>query len=243
MAKSEFEHQSTVNMVLAGMRRDILLGKYKDRKGISEAEIAGKYHVSRSSVRVVCRTLISDGLMIEKRNGRKEIVTVTEKYIEDLCQTRSVLECAACRIILERKNNDFLKLLSIVGEFYSGLQIEDGEKRRYALADANDRFHEEIFQMTENITLIQCMHTIWPMISTIVFFNASLAPDMNEHDNYESHKKITDMLMEKDPDVLEFVRYHSEEAAIKDVLRAIDQAREKLGDNDVVEDNGEIFGY
>ena len=227
MAKSEFEHQATVNMVLAGMRRDILLGKYKGRKGISEAEIAGKYQVSRSSVRVVCRTLISDGLMIEKSNGRKEIVTVTEKYIEDLCQTRSILECAACRIILERQNNDLLKLLSIVGKFYSDLQIEDREKRRYELVDSNDRFHKEIFAMTDNVTLIQCMHTIWPMISTIVYFNASLAPDLNEHGNYESHKKIAEMLMEKDPDVLEFVRYHSEEAAMTDVLRAIEQAKKE----------------
>ena len=40
MAKSEFEHQATVNMVLAGMGRDILLGKYKGIKGISGAEIA-----------------------------------------------------------------------------------------------------------------------------------------------------------------------------------------------------------
>ena len=71
------------------------------------------------------------------------------------------------------------------------------------------------------------MHTIWPMISTIVFFNASLAPDLNEHGNYESHKKIAEMLMEKDPDVLEFVRYHSEEAAMTDVLRAIEQAKKE----------------
>lgn len=227
MARSEFEHQSTVNTVLAGMRKDILLGNYRDRRSISEAEIAAKYQVSRSSVRVVCRALISDGLMIEKENGRKEIVPVTEKYIEDLCQTRSLLECAACRIILERKNNDFLNLLRIVGEFYSALQIEDREYRRQALVDANDRFHNEIFAMAGNVTLIQCMRIIWPMISTIVFFNASLAPNMNEHDNYESHKKITEMLMEKDPEVLEFVRYHSEEAAMKDVLRAIIQEKKE----------------
>lgn len=227
MARTEFERQSTVSMVLSGMRRDILLGKYKDRTGISETEIAEKYRVSRSSVRVVFRALISDGLMIEKENGRKEILAVTDKYLEDLCLTRSVLECAACRIILEKKNNNFRKLLQIVGEFYSVRQIEDREERRMTMLDAHDRFHDEVFVMTENATLIQCMRTISPMISTLIYFNASLDPDRNEHDYYESHKKIVEMLMDRDPDVVEYVRYHSQEAAIKDVLRGIEQAKEQ----------------
>lgn len=47
----EKSRQATVAAVLSGLRRDILLGAYGDERQISEAEVANKYQVSRSSVR------------------------------------------------------------------------------------------------------------------------------------------------------------------------------------------------
>ena len=148
-----------------------------------------------------------------------------KKYIEDLCLTRSILECEACRLIINKKNNDFTKLLHIVGGFYSALQEEDRDKRRLLLVELNESFHDQIFQMTENISLIQCRRTIAPMLSTIVHFNASLDPDMNEHGNYESHNKIAQMLMDKNPEVIEFMGYHVQDAAMKDLLRVLEHAQ------------------
>lgn len=225
MNAKEFDRQYTVATVLAGMREDIFLGKYKNKQSISEAEIAKKYGVSRSSVRAAFQELISDGLLEMKDNGRKELRTIDKKYIEDLCLTRSILECEACRIILDKRNNDFTKLLHIVGGFYSALQEEDRDKRRHLLVELNENFHDQIFTMTENVSLIQCRRTIAPMLSTIVHFNASLDPNMNEHGNYESHNKIAQMLMDKNMEVIDFMRYHVQDAAMKDVLRAIEQAQ------------------
>ena len=78
--------------------------------------------------------------------------------------------------------------------------------------------------MADNIALLQCHRTISPMLQTIVALNATLEPEQNEHGYYESHKKIVEMLMEKDEDVIEYIRYHALNATKNDIMLAIERA-------------------
>ena len=95
--------QATVATVLTGMRHDILLGKYENMKQISELEVAQKYQVSRSSVRSAFQILERDGLLEAQPNGRKVLKKIDQKYIKDLCKTRSILECEAVQLILQQE--------------------------------------------------------------------------------------------------------------------------------------------
>ena len=115
--------QATVATVLTGMRHDILLGKYENTKQISELEVSQKYQVSRSSVRSAFQILERDGLLEALPNGRKVLKKIDDKYIKDLCRTRSILECEAVQLILQQEKNDFSQLLHIVGQFYSVKQM------------------------------------------------------------------------------------------------------------------------
>lgn len=215
---SESSRQVTVATVLVGLRQEILLGTYGGERQISENEVAQKYHVSRSTVRSVFQTLERDGLLEIQPNGRKLLKKVDQKYIQDLCFTRSILECEAVRLIIRQKATDFSALLQLVGEFYSAEQEPAGQGRRMLLAHLNDKFHDQMFLMAENSALLQCRRTIAPMLTAIADLNSALDPDLNVHGYYESHKKITEMLMERDEAAIEYIRYHAADATAKDIL-------------------------
>lgn len=227
MIKAEISRQTTVVTVLEGIRREALLGDFEIERSISETEVALKYQVSRSSVRSAFQILERDGLLVIQPNGRKLLKRVTPKYIEDLCQTRGILECEAARIILKKGICDFSGLLHLVGQFYIVQQKPLGKDRETELAWINEQFHDELFVLTENSALLQCRRTIAPMLSAIVELNASLNPDLNEHGYYESHKKILEMLMEQDQEVIEYLRYHTMVATKNDLLLAMKNIESK----------------
>ena len=145
------------------MRHGILLGKYENMKQISELEVAQKYQVSRSSVRSAFQILERDGLLEAQPNGRKVLKKIDQKYIKDLCKTRSILECEAVQLILQQEKNDFSQLLHIVGQFYSVKQIDDKEEQRNRVVQLNDDFHDRLFEMAGNCALSQCHYTLKPM--------------------------------------------------------------------------------
>lgn len=223
----EINRQATVAAVLTGLRQDVLLGLYDEKKQISETEVAKKYQVSRSSVRSAFQALERDGLLEVQPNGRKLLRRVDPKYIEDLCLTRSILESEAACLILERENTDFSMLLQIVAQFHAAQHSPQGRDNCILLAQINEKFHDQLFIMAQNSALLQCRRTIAPMLSAIVELNATLDRNLNVHGYYESHKKIAEMLMEKDESVIEYIRYHAREATLKDVLMAIKQVDKK----------------
>ena len=224
MLHTEISRQATVATVLEGIRQDAILGEFVGEKPIGETEIAQQYQVSRSSVRSAFQILERDGLIVVQPNGRKLLKKVDAKYIEDLCYTRSVLECEAVQLIISKETCDFTKLLQLVGQFYIFQNQPQGKGRRTELALINENFHNELFVMADNIALLQCHRTISPMLQTIVALNATLEPEQNEHGYYESHKKIVEMLMEKDEDVIEYIRYHALNATKNDIMLAIERA-------------------
>ena len=221
MVEPRLGRQATVVNVLTGMRRDILLGKYDQEEQISELELSEKYQVSRSSVRSALQMLERDGLLEVYANGRKRVKAVDKKYIEDLCKTRSLIECEAARIIISKEKIDFSRLLSIVGQLYLAVQMEDAKERGTLLTKLNDDFHDEIINLADNRALEQCHRTLAPMVTVINEINTSLEPNQNEHGHYAAHKKIAELLMARDESVIEYLRYHTFDAIIKDAWIAI----------------------
>lgn len=228
MVELENSRQVTVAVVTEGIRRDILLGVYGEERQISETEVANKYQVSRSSVRSAFQTLERDGLIEVQPNGRKILKRVDHKYIEDLLLTRSILECEVARLIIHKKANDFSALLQIVGEFYSVQQQMSGKEREITLAHLNERFHDQLFVMAGNQALLQCRRTIAPILATMTELNATLNPALNEHPHYKAHKKIAEMLMERDEEAVEYIRYHAIDATLKDFLLVIQNKKENI---------------
>lgn len=226
MADNGISRQTTVATVLNGMRYDILMGKYNEKCRISEVELSNKYQVSRSSVRTALQMLERDGLINIQPNGRKMVTPVDQKYINDLCQTRSILECEAVRLILEQDVMDLSELIRITGQFQRALQEQDDKERGKLLSEINTQFHDQLFILADNKALIQCWNSLSPVCTALLEINSTLPLSMNEHEFYTSHLKIVTMLETRDENIIEFIRYHAYEASMKDALVAIEKSKE-----------------
>ena len=218
---AENVRQATVAIVLDGIRKEALLGDFEGERQIGETEVATEYQVSRSSVRTAFQILERDGLIEIQPNGRKLLKKIDAKYIEDLCITRSILECEAVRLIIKKDDCDFSELLQCVARFYLEDKKPQSKERTNNLSLINDQFHNTLFLMAENRALLQCWCTLAPMILTIVRLNTTIDLELNEHGYYESHKKITEMLMERDTAVVDYIRYHATNATKNDIMLAI----------------------
>lgn len=228
--ESRITRQTTACNVLNGLRWDVMLDKYGEDRPISEMEIANRYQVSRSSVRAAFLELERDGLLEILPNGRKCLKAITQQYIEDLCQTRSLLECEAARRIIHQESNDFSELLRIVAQLYSAVEDKEDSREKHSLllAELNTKFHVELFHIAGNCMLTQCYKNIEPMLSTINQFNATLNRNTHEHGYYTSHNEIATRLMARDEGVIEYIRYHTVDATMKDNLAAIREQKELL---------------
>lgn len=228
MLDMSIRRQTTVVNLLSALRYDILFGTYSDNTMLSENQIAQQYGVSRSSVRTAFQMLENDGLMESLPNGRHRVRRVDAKYLSDFCSTRSILECEAVRLILQRcttENIDFSALLQSVGQLYYCLQIEDDQERQQMLPQIHDQFHDQLFVLAGNRSLHQCRRTLAPLQSIITSVNATLKPNVHEHNFYTSHRTIVELLMARDESVVYFVRYHCINATVHDTLAAIQSNR------------------
>lgn len=220
MGEFSIDHQTTVAGVLRTLRKDIFLGNYQNGQVINELEVSKRFGVSRNTIRSAFQALERDGLLEIGTTGRKTIRFMVEKYFDDLFHTRGVLECEAVRLIINQEKTDFTELLKIVGEFYTVMN-DDSETKQLEIMSLNDRFHSQIFELAGNGVLKSCYYTLAPVISIIGEFNAEYNLIRNAHDYYASHKKIVDMLMERNEEVIEYMKYHSEESAYDELLEAI----------------------
>lgn len=217
--------QETVSNVLENTRLDIIIGKYEAREMLSESKISQQFQVSRSSVRTAFQTLEQEGLLETLPNGRKVVKHVGAKYVEDMCLTRSALECEAARIILAKPNPDFSQMWFILGKMHAAVHQTDVNQGKSQFQQCNDLFHGQFFEIADNAPLKQCWKTISPVISAIVGMNTSLDVNYYAHDHYASHYMMANLLANRDEKVIEYIRDHAVNVTLKDALRAMENAK------------------
>lgn len=90
------------------MRSDVLNCSFQPGEDLREADLAERYSVSKSPVRVALQQLAYEGLIetIPRRGHRVKPVSVADA--KDILEMREALETAACRLIIEQPGTDHL---------------------------------------------------------------------------------------------------------------------------------------
>ncbi|MBE5996773.1 MAG: GntR family transcriptional regulator [Lachnospiraceae bacterium] len=223
MTGDAFRHQETAMQIVSDLREKIILGAFREDPAARELPLSEQYGVSRSTVRTALMTLEKDGLLTVLPNGRKRFETVDREYIADLCRARSVIEGEAAAEILQQKHVDYSELLALLGSFHTALEMDLSPKRRKLLAETNEQFHEKLVALSGNRALVKCREVIAPVLYTIEHLNAGLTAEKNEHNYYDSHRKILDLLMNRDPAAVEYIRYHAMDAVLIDAMQVLGQ--------------------
>lgn len=218
---NSLDRTTTVANVLDGIRAKIILQEYRSGDPITEVALASEYGTSRGSVRTALQALENEGLVVTQPNGRKQVRGLTEKYLMDLYHTRMIIECEAAKQILALKTVNFAEMAAMVTRFR---EVSDAppDIMRDERSEVNMLFHRALMRMSQNRPLIQCFSTLDPMIEALIKFNSDTnVPETHDDKYVQSHSKILEMFLAGDPEVIDYLNYHTYEAAYRDTLEGL----------------------
>lgn len=198
MQKGKLESHLKANMnsylplrdiVFHTLREAILMGDIEPGERLLEVSLADQLGVSRTPVREAIRKLELEGLVLMLPRRGAEVAKISEQNLRDVLEVRRGLEeltveLAITRItleqltLLERANNEFVRLLA--GDDLT------------AIAEADEKFHEIIYEATGNEKLIQVISNIKDQMYR---FRLECIKDKNKRVGLANeHKIITETL-------------------------------------------------
>ena len=143
------------DVVFHTLRQAILRGELKPGERLMEIALANRLGVSRTPVREAIRMLELEGLVIMIPRKGAQVAQITEQDLNDVLEVRLGLEELAVRIACERITDEEVQNLEIaVKEFEKIMNAQDLS----ALAEADVKVHEIIYQATHNQRLVQIIN-------------------------------------------------------------------------------------
>ena len=145
------------DVVFNTLRRAILRGELKPCERLMEIQLANKLGVSRTPIREAIRKLELEGLVLMVPRKGAEVAEITEKNLRDVLEVRCALEELAVQLACDRIDPERMQqLLDAAAHFRDILGTADITE----LGEADEAFHDVIFQATDNRRLIQLLNNL-----------------------------------------------------------------------------------
>ena len=145
------------DVVFNTLRRAILRGELKPGERLMEIQLANKLGVSRTPIREAIRKLELEGLVLMVPRKGAEVAEITEKNLRDVLEVRCALEELAVQLACDRIDRERMQqLLDAAAHFRDILGTADITE----LGEADEAFHDVIFQATGNQRLIQLLNNL-----------------------------------------------------------------------------------
>lgn len=145
------------DVVFNTLRQAILRGELKPGERLMEIALANRLGVSRTPVREAIRMLELEGLVIMIPRKGAQVAQITEQDLNDVLEVRLGMEELAVRFACQRITEAELKELEAAVQQFEKAMSEDDLT---ALAEADVKFHEIIYDATHNRRLVQIINNI-----------------------------------------------------------------------------------
>ena len=182
--------------------------EYLPGQELNEKQLLEETSFGRTPLREALLMLQSESLIeIFPRKGMR-ITAFTEKSIDDLYQTRKLIEPTVCRkyITLYSKS----RLLEFQKMFERAEDASDVEEYRI-----DTSFHSYLISITDNNILINMYHSIMIHQMRMAVY-AAMQDSSNRMGNLKQHKAIIDALLrENEEDVQDAIVLHINHSLIK----------------------------
>lgn len=160
LSMEEYQYMPLRDVVFHTLREAIMRGALKPGERLMEIKLANLLGVSRTPVREAIRMLEQEGLVIMMPRKGAQVAQITEKDLNDVLEVRMGLEELAVEFACQRITREQIeKLEKAAAEFRD--QVNAAEHQDITdLADADERFHELIYQATDNQRLVQLLNNL-----------------------------------------------------------------------------------
>jgi DNA-binding GntR family transcriptional regulator len=138
--------------VYARLHEGIITGEYAAGEQLVETVLATQFGISRTPIREALRRLEQDGL-VERGSRGMQVCRRSPEEILEIYEVRIILEAAAARAAAERGTTLDLMRLEQLHAAMVAAEPNDGD----TLATTNRKFHEIIWSMSHNKTLVDLL--------------------------------------------------------------------------------------
>ena len=200
--------EALTNQAYEYLSNKIISCEYLPGQELNEKQLLEETSFGRTPLREALLMLQSESLIeIFPRKGMR-ITAFTEKSIDDLYQTRKLIEPTVCRkyITLYSKS----RLLEFQKMFERAEDASDVEEYRI-----DTSFHSYLISITDNNILINMYHSIMIHQMRMAVY-AAMQDSSNRMGNLKQHKAIIDALLrENEEDVQDAIVLHINHSLIK----------------------------
>lgn len=200
--------EALTNQAYEYLYNKIISCEYLPGQVLNEKQLLEETSFGRTPLREALLMLQSESLIeIFPRKGMR-ITAFTEKSIDDLYQTRKLIEPTVCRkyITLYSKS----RLLEFQKMFERAEDASDVEEYRI-----DTSFHSYLISITDNNILINMYHSIMIHQMRMAVY-AAMQDSSNRMGNLKQHKAIIDALLrENEEDVQDAIVLHINHSLIK----------------------------
>lgn len=143
------------------LRDDIVRGDIYPGERLNEADLSGRYGVSRTPIREAIRQLEQEGLVVVQRYRGASVVKLTRTQIASLFETREAIEGMAAQLATTRMPATTAQRLFT--------DLNDHAEALRAGADLRPPFdvHQAILDASENEFLVSTMARLQSMLATL----------------------------------------------------------------------------
>lgn len=150
---TERDTLSTARQVAIAITQAVRGGHLVPGQRLTEAELASRHGVSRSSVREAFQRLTVDGLLAFEPHRGVTVRRLSRKEVDDLFAVRGALEALAVGLALPVLRASPAKLLALQAEMDDAVAANDMAR----FSDANIRFHGLFPEISENAVLTETL--------------------------------------------------------------------------------------
>ena len=152
-----------VSLAYDRIRRSIVEGSYPAGSRLVEEALSAELSLSRTPIREALRRLEVEGLVLYRRNRGAVVRETTPDEVADLYELRARLESYAAELAATRSTADDHQRLRAAADDFNRLVETDLQGRpgpagaRWALHEANGRFHRAIVTAARHERLLQML--------------------------------------------------------------------------------------
>ena len=200
--------EALTNQAYEYLYRKIVSCEYLPGQELNEKQLLEETSFGRTPLREALLMLQAENLIdIFPRKGMR-ITPFTEKSIDDLYQTRKLIEPTVCRKYISMYSKS--RLLEYLKQFEKAAAGPD-----YDEFQIDTSFHSYLVDITGNEILINLYQSVMIQQMRLAVY-AALKDDQNRVDNLEQHRAIIDALLRENEDaVQDAILLHNNHTRIK----------------------------
>ena len=145
------------DLVFITLREAILQGKLEPGERLMEIALANQLGVSRTPIREAIRKLEIEGLVINAPRRGAVVAEITLKDLRDVLEVRRNLENLAVKLACEKANEQDIRELK---ELHRSFKNKKKNEDLTEVAQADVKFHDKIYEITDNKRLIQILSNL-----------------------------------------------------------------------------------